>query len=141
MKWTIPLMRYVISSMNFSKWLEKVLKHFSIQVGAVFLVTLSITTELWFFFAKVGRNLWSHLHILGAKFLRQNSYRGGTSSTTIFLKHPATMNNQQFRKLVYDTPDRQPAGSRADGTGATPTKDGATPALGSRMRSSIPMTP
>ncbi|MCJ1281854.1 hypothetical protein MMC26_001177 [Xylographa opegraphella] len=49
------------------------------------------------------------------------------------------MNNQQFRRLVLDTPS---AASRKDGPAATPRQDGATPStLGSRMRSSIPMTP
>ncbi|KAJ8064231.1 hypothetical protein OCU04_006579 [Sclerotinia nivalis] len=53
------------------------------------------------------------------------------------------MNNQQFRKLVLDTPARQvAAGDKKSSIGATPRRDGATPsALGSRMRSSIPMTP
>ncbi|ESZ90838.1 hypothetical protein SBOR_8783 [Sclerotinia borealis F-4128] len=53
------------------------------------------------------------------------------------------MNNQQFRKLVLDTPSRQAAaGDKNSSIGATPRRDGATPsALGSRMRSSIPMTP
>ncbi|RDW78034.1 hypothetical protein BP5796_05886 [Coleophoma crateriformis] len=53
------------------------------------------------------------------------------------------MNNSQFRKLVLDTPSR-PAGSGESNPslGGTPRRDGATPsALGSRMRSSIPMTP
>ncbi|MCJ1381611.1 hypothetical protein MMC17_004722 [Xylographa soralifera] len=49
------------------------------------------------------------------------------------------MNNQQFRRLVLDTPS---ATSSKDGPAATPRRDGATPStLGSRMRSSIPMTP
>ncbi|KAK3175040.1 hypothetical protein OEA41_002286 [Lepraria neglecta] len=49
------------------------------------------------------------------------------------------MNNTQFRRLVLDTPA---AAKSNDGTvGATPHRGGATPALGSRMRSSIPMTP
>ncbi|KAL3419093.1 hypothetical protein PVAG01_09315 [Phlyctema vagabunda] len=53
------------------------------------------------------------------------------------------MNNSQFRKLVLDTPARQAGVGEGQGsTGATPRRDGATPsALGSRMRSSIPMTP
>lgn len=53
------------------------------------------------------------------------------------------MNNSQFRKLVLDTPARQGKESGANsGLGATPRRDGATPStLGSRMRSSIPMTP
>ncbi|KAI9746947.1 MAG: hypothetical protein M1835_002311 [Candelina submexicana] len=47
------------------------------------------------------------------------------------------MNNTQFRKLVLDTPTAKPASK--DGVASTPR---ATPAaLGSRMRSSIPMTP
>ncbi|KAI9720636.1 MAG: hypothetical protein M1812_002816 [Candelaria pacifica] len=50
------------------------------------------------------------------------------------------MNNTQFRKLVLDTPTIKP--SSKDGVAATPRGLGATPvALGSRMRSSIPMTP
>ncbi|MCJ1402364.1 hypothetical protein MMC11_005584 [Xylographa trunciseda] len=49
------------------------------------------------------------------------------------------MNNQQFRRLVLDTPSST---SSKDGPAATPRRGGATPsALGSRMRSSIPMTP
>ena len=53
------------------------------------------------------------------------------------------MNNSQFRKLVLDTPARQTGSGEIRGTiGATPLRDGAaTSALGSRMRSSIPMTP
>ncbi|KAL8771915.1 MAG: hypothetical protein Q9209_002853 [Squamulea sp. 1 TL-2023] len=51
------------------------------------------------------------------------------------------MNNAQFRRLISDTPgtasksDRHVDGHSRPGLGATPT------ALGSRMRSSIPMTP
>ena len=49
------------------------------------------------------------------------------------------MNNTQFRRLVLDPPT---AAKSNDGTvGLTPHRGGATPALGSRMRSSIPMTP
>ncbi|APA08352.1 hypothetical protein SS1G_13283 [Sclerotinia sclerotiorum 1980 UF-70] len=53
------------------------------------------------------------------------------------------MNNQQFRKLVLDTPARQAStGDKNSSIGATPRRDGSIPsALGSRMRSSIPMTP
>ncbi|KAL9023883.1 MAG: hypothetical protein Q9196_006905, partial [Gyalolechia fulgens] len=52
------------------------------------------------------------------------------------------MNNSQFRRLVMDTPSTVHKIDR----GATDTsgggRPGATPtALGSRMRSSIPMTP
>ena len=51
------------------------------------------------------------------------------------------MNNQQFRRLVLDTPTARHA-SDSNEVGATPRGVGATPsALGSRMRSSIPMTP
>ncbi|TGO58146.1 hypothetical protein BCON_0058g00290 [Botryotinia convoluta] len=48
-----------------------------------------------------------------------------------------------FRKLVLDTPARKAGtGDKSSSIGATPRRDGATPpALGSRMRSSIPMTP
>jgi len=47
------------------------------------------------------------------------------------------MNNKEFRQLVLDTPQRPQDGSSA--VAATPR---ATPgSLGSRMRSSIPMTP
>ncbi|RDL34792.1 Uncharacterized protein BP5553_07920 [Venustampulla echinocandica] len=50
------------------------------------------------------------------------------------------MNNSQFRKLVLDTPARQSSSSSPSGTQS---KNGVqnTPALGSRMRNSIPMTP
>lgn len=49
------------------------------------------------------------------------------------------MNNQQFRKLVLDTPARQAQnGGAAPATGATPRSDTV---LGARKRSSIPMTP
>ncbi|MCJ1474158.1 hypothetical protein MMC13_002816 [Lambiella insularis] len=49
------------------------------------------------------------------------------------------MNNQQFRRLVLDTPSTT---SGKDALGATPRRDGAVVStLGSRMRSSIPMTP
>ncbi|KAI9646485.1 hypothetical protein NHQ30_004478 [Ciborinia camelliae] len=53
------------------------------------------------------------------------------------------MNNQQFRKLVLDTPARPAAaGDKNSSISGTPRRDGATSsALGSRMRSSIPMTP
>ncbi|KAG9241020.1 hypothetical protein BJ878DRAFT_429035 [Calycina marina] len=53
------------------------------------------------------------------------------------------MNNSQFRKLVLDTPTRQTGSGEIRGeVGARPRRDGATSsALGSRMRSSIPMTP
>ena len=55
----------------------------------------------------------------------------------------AIMNNSQFRKLVLDTPARQAGSGEGRGAfAATPGRDGAAPsALGSRMRSSIPMTP
>src|SRR2546423_1187934 len=47
------------------------------------------------------------------------------------------MNNQQFRRLLVDSSSKS-----GDGSGSSP-KPGATPsaALGSRSRSSIPMTP
>ncbi|MCJ1248457.1 hypothetical protein MMC30_005675 [Trapelia coarctata] len=49
------------------------------------------------------------------------------------------MNNQQFRRLVLDTPSTT---SNPGNGGTTPRRDGVTiSALGSRMRSSIPMTP
>ncbi|OBT75944.1 hypothetical protein VF21_05790 [Pseudogymnoascus sp. 05NY08] len=52
------------------------------------------------------------------------------------------MNNQQFRKLVLDTPARQSLNGDNKATlSATPRRDGGATALGSRMRSSIPMTP
>lgn len=51
------------------------------------------------------------------------------------------MNNTQFRRLVLDTPTVKPNGS-TDALAATPRRDGAPQAaLGSRLRSSIPMTP
>ncbi|KAL2045069.1 hypothetical protein N7G274_002844 [Stereocaulon virgatum] len=50
-----------------------------------------------------------------------------------------TMNNVQFRQLVLDT--LTPAKSNDGTVGSTPQRGGVTPALGSRMRSSIPMTP
>ncbi|PMD51601.1 uncharacterized protein K444DRAFT_543824 [Hyaloscypha bicolor E] len=51
------------------------------------------------------------------------------------------MNNSQFRKLVLDTPARQ-GSSSSPSDKTTQSRNGATPsALGSRMRSSIPMTP
>ncbi|KAI9048324.1 hypothetical protein LZ554_008118 [Drepanopeziza brunnea f. sp. 'monogermtubi'] len=50
------------------------------------------------------------------------------------------MNNEQFRKLVQNTPARQPSSSSPSDKAAS--RNGATPsALGSRLRSSIPMTP
>ncbi|KAI9673883.1 MAG: hypothetical protein M1817_002089 [Caeruleum heppii] len=50
------------------------------------------------------------------------------------------MNNQQFRRLLAETPtDRGSSPSGKDGSGATPRAGGV--ALGSKMRSSIPMTP
>lgn len=49
------------------------------------------------------------------------------------------MNNAQFRRLVQDTPNS----ARSNGTSSSQTGafGGQTPALGSRNRSSIPMTP
>jgi hypothetical protein len=55
--------------------------------------------------------------------------------------HDTKMNNSQFRKLVLDTPARQGSSSSPSDKSAQ-SRNGATPfALGSRMRSSIPMTP
>ncbi|KAH7396038.1 hypothetical protein BKA64DRAFT_75456 [Cadophora sp. MPI-SDFR-AT-0126] len=50
------------------------------------------------------------------------------------------MNNSQFRKLVLDTPARQ-ASSSSPPDKTTERNGATTSALGSRMRSSIPMTP
>ena len=49
------------------------------------------------------------------------------------------MNNTQFRRLVLDTPGSVSRKDRS--VSATTARGGATPALGSRMHSSIPMTP
>ena len=49
------------------------------------------------------------------------------------------MNNTQFRRLVLDTPTAPK--SRENPSGSKLHSGGATPALGSRMRSNIPMTP
>lgn len=49
------------------------------------------------------------------------------------------MNNTQFRLLVLDTPTASKKNENA--AGSIPHLGGATPALGSRMRPSIPMTP
>ncbi|CAG8979950.1 hypothetical protein HYALB_00012964 [Hymenoscyphus albidus] len=49
------------------------------------------------------------------------------------------MNNNQFRKLVLDTPARQSSSDSKSKNGAL--NPSATPSLGSRARSSIPMTP
>jgi RED-like protein N-terminal region len=46
------------------------------------------------------------------------------------------MNNEQFRKLLASN-----SSASKNGTSATPKPGGATPALGSRLKSSIPMTP
>ncbi|KAL6714623.1 hypothetical protein ACLMJK_008048 [Lecanora helva] len=48
------------------------------------------------------------------------------------------MNNTQFRRLVLDTPT---ATKNDIASGSVPQNGGTTPALGSRMRSNIPMTP
>lgn len=70
-----------------------------------------------------------------------------TGHRSMFLEHQSlrhdTMNNSQFRKLVLDTPARKPATGDSDASSSSgPRRNGATPsALGSRMRSSIPMTP
>lgn len=61
----------------------------------------------------------------------------------------ATMNNQQFRRLVLDTPSASTRANKTSPGNETSPKQGtglagATPralALGSRIRSSIPMTP
>lgn len=51
------------------------------------------------------------------------------------------MNNTQFRRLVLDTPNVKSNGNK-EALAATPRRDGVSQAaLGSRMRSSIPMTP
>ncbi|KAI9775159.1 MAG: hypothetical protein M1839_001410 [Geoglossum umbratile] len=49
------------------------------------------------------------------------------------------MNNAQFRRLLLDTPAKQTSSSDKPATGTTPRRDGLS--LGSKMRSSIPMTP
>ena len=49
----------------------------------------------------------------------------------------ATMNNTQFRRIVLDTP----AVKSRDSNDNLAARADMTPALGSRMRSSIPMTP
>ncbi|TLD18308.1 hypothetical protein E2P81_ATG12103 [Venturia nashicola] len=46
------------------------------------------------------------------------------------------MNNEQFRKLIASN-----SSAPGNGTSATPKPGSATPALGSRLKSSIPMTP
>ncbi|RDI76345.1 hypothetical protein Vi05172_g13670 [Venturia inaequalis] len=46
------------------------------------------------------------------------------------------MNNEQFRKLIASN-----SSAPKNGTSATPKPGSATPALGSRLKSSIPMTP
>jgi hypothetical protein len=52
------------------------------------------------------------------------------------------MNNSQFRKLVLDTPARQAnAASQSEGQSSRNGVAATPSALGSRMRSSIPMTP
>ncbi|RAH49015.1 uncharacterized protein BO95DRAFT_382508 [Aspergillus brunneoviolaceus CBS 621.78] len=56
------------------------------------------------------------------------------------------MNNDQFRRLVLDTPTSSSSSSNTNKNARTTTNPGATPspsaaALGSRLRSSIPMTP
>ncbi|KAH8814921.1 hypothetical protein F5884DRAFT_693532 [Xylogone sp. PMI_703] len=52
------------------------------------------------------------------------------------------MNNSQFRKLILDTPSSQPITAEGKASFvAAGRHDGATTTLGSRMRSSIPMTP
>ena len=49
------------------------------------------------------------------------------------------MNNTQFRRLVMDTPTASKA--EENSIGSKLQSGGAIPALGSRMRSNIPMTP
>lgn len=49
------------------------------------------------------------------------------------------MNNTQFRRLVLDTPIAPK--NKENSAGSRSQSGGATPALGSRMRSNIPMTP
>ncbi|KAI9868674.1 MAG: hypothetical protein M1813_004524 [Trichoglossum hirsutum] len=49
------------------------------------------------------------------------------------------MNNAQFRRLLLDTPAKRTSSSEKTTASATPSRDGAS--LGSKMRSSIPMTP
>ncbi|CAD6584054.1 MAG: hypothetical protein ASARMPREDX12_001520 [Alectoria sarmentosa] len=49
------------------------------------------------------------------------------------------MNNTQFRRLVLDTPTAPK--TKESSMGSNLQSGGATPALGSRMRSNIPMTP
>ena len=49
------------------------------------------------------------------------------------------MNNTQFRRLVLDTPTASKTEEHSMGSKLQ--SGGAMPALGSRMRSNIPMTP
>lgn len=49
------------------------------------------------------------------------------------------MNNTQFRRLVLDTPTASK--TEENSMGSKLQSGGAIPALGSRMRSNIPMTP
>ena len=54
-----------------------------------------------------------------------------------------TMNNAQFRRLVVDTPDAKAGlNVNVNAQSSTPRRDGvSSAALGSRLRSNIPMTP
>lgn len=56
---------------------------------------------------------------------------------------PAAMNNEQFRRLLADTSSTSKSGGKSSSSPRNAAAGGATPGamLGSRMRSSIPMTP
>jgi hypothetical protein len=74
-------------------------------------------------------------------FLAASHVDDFTTSSKAFIANIA-MNNSQFRKLVLDTPAHQSSAADSKPTlGATSKRDGVPSALGSRMRSSIPMTP
>jgi hypothetical protein len=51
------------------------------------------------------------------------------------------MNNEQFRRLVLDQPGKRSNNNNIDKDAQTPTSSQTPSSLGSRMRSSIPMTP
>ena len=77
-------------------------------------------------------------HVLSPRVVLVPVHTSATWLLTILL-HPVEMNNTQFRRLVLDTPG---SATRKDGdVPGTTSRGGTTPALGSRMRSSIPMTP
>lgn len=66
-----------------------------------------------------------------------------TSTQALPERQLAAMNNEQFRRLLADNKSTSKSGDKSGSSSRNAPAGGATPSamLGSRMRSSIPMTP